>query len=234
MSIIKDEAIWANMEFPATTFARNLAESFGQDPKDVVKLLGRDILTPGLDQQSSLFAMSFHSTERGHRSSPRDYVMATKNDPAKYPLTLSLNTLVTKVLFDTSGTVPKATGVEVMKGAALYRADPKYDPSKKAPATEKIMAKREVIISGGTFNSPQILKLSGIGPAAELKKFDIPVIKDLPGVGEHLGDNYEASLVGVGKVPSGGTRVTSIFKTKNEATKDRNIYAWCGAFNFDG
>lgn len=234
MSIIKDDALWANMEFPATKFAEHLAASFGQDPKDVVKLLGQDIMTEGQDHESSLYAMSFHSTERGHRSSPRNYIVATQNDPAKYPLTVQLNTLVTKVLFDTSGKVPAATGVEVMRGAALYKADPKYDASKKAPKTEKIMAKREVIISGGTFNSPQILKLSGIGPAKELKKFDIPVIADLKGVGERLGDNYEASLVGVGKVPSGGTRVTSLFKTDNEPSKNRNVYAWCGAFSFEG
>jgi choline dehydrogenase len=234
MSIIKDDAIWANMEYPATTFARNWAKTLGQDPAKVVDLLARDILEPTSDEESSLFAMSFHSDERGRRSSPNNYIRATLADPAKFPLTVQLNSFVSKLLFDESGKTPKAIGVEVMRGTNLYKADPNWDATKKPEKVEKIMAKREIIVSGGAFNSPQILKVSGIGPAAELKKFNIPVVKDLPGVGENLGDNYEASFVGVGKVPSGGTRVTSMFRTTNEPTKNRNLYAWCGAFSFEG
>src|ERR1700753_3550942 len=49
-------------------------------------------------------------------------------------------------------------------------------------------ARKEVIISGGVFNSPQFLKLSGIGPKSELEKFNITVIVDLPGVGSNLQD----------------------------------------------
>jgi choline dehydrogenase len=57
------------------------------------------------------------------------------------------------------------------------------------------MAAREVIISAGTFNSPQILKLSGIGPAAELSKFGIKQVVNLPGVGMNLQDRYEVGVV---------------------------------------
>src|SRR5579862_570747 len=52
-------------------------------------------------------------------------------------------------------------------------------------------ARREVILSGGPINSPQLLKLSGIGPAAELQALGIPVVHDLPGVGENLQDHLE-------------------------------------------
>jgi len=52
-----------------------------------------------------------------------------------------------------------------------------------------LKAKREVIISGGTINSPQILLLSGIGPAAELSALGITARHDLPGVGENLHDH---------------------------------------------
>ncbi|HEV3038298.1 MAG TPA: choline dehydrogenase [Candidatus Angelobacter sp.] len=50
-------------------------------------------------------------------------------------------------------------------------------------------ADREVILSAGAIGSPQLLMLSGVGPAAQLRKFDVPVVCDLPGVGENLQDH---------------------------------------------
>jgi choline dehydrogenase len=52
-------------------------------------------------------------------------------------------------------------------------------------------ARREVILAGGAINSPQLLKLSGVGPAAELRTLGIDVVHDLPGVGENLQDHLE-------------------------------------------
>ncbi len=54
-----------------------------------------------------------------------------------------------------------------------------------------VRADREVILSAGSIASPQLLKLSGIGPAAELQQHGIAVVKDLPGVGENLQDHLE-------------------------------------------
>lgn len=54
-----------------------------------------------------------------------------------------------------------------------------------------LRARRDVILSGGTFQSPQLLMLSGIGPAAHLKHHGIPVIADRPGVGENLQDHLD-------------------------------------------
>ena len=48
-----------------------------------------------------------------------------------------------------------------------------------------------MILCGGAINSPQLLKLSGVGPAAELRALGIPVVHDLPGVGENLQDHLE-------------------------------------------
>ncbi|HEU4572255.1 MAG TPA: choline dehydrogenase [Candidatus Limnocylindrales bacterium] len=56
--------------------------------------------------------------------------------------------------------------------------------------TETIRA-GEVILCGGAFNTPQLLQLSGIGPAAVLEPLGIPVVQDLPGVGAHLQDHLE-------------------------------------------
>jgi choline dehydrogenase len=52
-------------------------------------------------------------------------------------------------------------------------------------------ARREVILAGGAINSPQLLKLSGVGPAEELRRHGIATVHDLPGVGENLQDHLE-------------------------------------------
>ena len=51
-------------------------------------------------------------------------------------------------------------------------------------------------MSAGAFNTPQILKLSGIGPRDELEMFGIDVKVDLPGVGTNLQDRYEVPVIG--------------------------------------
>jgi choline dehydrogenase len=56
-------------------------------------------------------------------------------------------------------------------------------------------ARREVILCGGAFNSPQLLLLSGIGPRADLEKHGLPVIHELPGVGANLQDHLDVFLV---------------------------------------
>jgi choline dehydrogenase len=58
-------------------------------------------------------------------------------------------------------------------------------------ATHRVRVGRELILSGGPINSPQLLKLSGVGPAAELRAHGIDVVHDLPGVGENLQDHLE-------------------------------------------
>lgn len=55
----------------------------------------------------------------------------------------------------------------------------------------RLMARKEVIVSAGTFHSPQLLMLSGIGPAEHLQKFHIPVVHDLRGVGQGLQDHID-------------------------------------------
>jgi len=61
----------------------------------------------------------------------------------------------------------------------------------RAGRQHEARATREVILAGGPINSPQLLKLSGIGPAAELREFGITVVADRPGVGMNLQDHLE-------------------------------------------
>ena len=61
--------------------------------------------------------------------------------------------------------------------------------------TQQVRARKEVILSGGAFGSPQLLMLSGIGPADHLRQHGIPVLHDLPGVGQNLQDHATAVLI---------------------------------------
>jgi choline dehydrogenase len=125
---------------------------------------------------------------RGQRRSVRDFILATATELPNN-LIIQKDTLVTRVLFD--GTI--AVGVEYMAGARLYRADP--NAAATAPTPQRMSATREVILAAGAFNSPQLLKLSGIGPKDELARHGIATIVDLPGVGENLQDRYEVGIV---------------------------------------
>lgn len=86
-------------------------------------------------------------------------------------LKVEQHALATRVLFE--GT--RAVGIEFEQGGKL----------------RQVRARREVILSGGSINSVQLLKLSGIGPAEELKSHGIAVLADRPGVGANLQDHLE-------------------------------------------
>ena len=54
-------------------------------------------------------------------------------------------------------------------------------------------ARREVVVSGGAYGSPQLLLLSGIGPGQHLQEMGIPVVKDMPSVGANLHDHFNTT-----------------------------------------
>lgn len=104
-------------------------------------------------------------------------------------LHIELDALATRVLFDEDGA---ACGVEYLKGERLYRAH--AAPTRAQGERCEVRARREVILCGGAFNTPQLLMLSGIGPAEELRAHGIAVKVDLPGVGRNLQDRYEVAI----------------------------------------
>src|SRR4029077_8367152 len=61
---------------------------------------------------------------------------------------------------------------------------------KQGSEERRVKGAREVILSGGTINSPHLLQVSGIGPAAHLQSIGVSVVHDLPGVGANLSDHY--------------------------------------------
>ena len=107
-------------------------------------------------------------------------------------LTVVSGALVEKVLIEKG----RATGVRYQIGAKQYTA----------------LARREVILSAGAINSPQLLQLSGIGPEQLLRDHDIPVLLDLPQVGKGLQDHLAVSH----------------FFWANEATLNSRLGNWLG------
>ncbi|KAK2037928.1 GMC oxidoreductase [Colletotrichum somersetense] len=184
----------------ASAMGKNVAIAAISTIKGLGEILLRDINAdlPGRDAAEGLYQIPI-TADNGKRVGPRDFILAIANaknadGSRKYHLDLKLNTLVTKIRFDQSGPKPRAIGVDFITGQSLYRADPRSSNSGEG-AAGSVNAAAEVIVSAGSFNTPQLLKLSGVGPKEELASFDIPVIVDLPGVGTNLQDRYETTVI---------------------------------------
>ncbi|MBX9252496.1 GMC family oxidoreductase N-terminal domain-containing protein [Desmonostoc muscorum CCALA 125] len=89
-------------------------------------------------------------------------------------LTTTTHAIATRLLFEGTRTV----GVEYLHNGTLHQ----------------VRVNQEVILSAGAFDSPKLLMLSGIGPAEHLRAFDIPVVVDLPGVGQNLQDHPQVHV----------------------------------------
>jgi choline dehydrogenase-like flavoprotein len=90
------------------------------------------------------------------------------------------------------------SGVEITNGTAT---GVRY--SRRRGGERVARAEREVILAAGAIGSPQLLMLSGVGPAAQLQEVGVPVVHDLPAVGENLQDH--PYVVCVWDVPGGGS-----------------------------
>ncbi len=216
----------------------SVADEIGIDPSQVPSYLNSDpnFLDPKRDQTEGIWGLPIHTKRDGSRWSSRHLIedtLATNN----YPLTLQMNSFASRVILAERSepeAKPRATGVEIIKGRSVYKADPRNTGDRGEVTTAT--ARKEVIIAGGAFNSPQILMLSGIGPAEHLQEFDIPVVVDLPGVGRNLMDNQELPIVGLlqGDPPVGTSVAVTVIKTDHAVDGERDIFFSQGQFVFRG
>lgn len=113
------------------------------------------------------------TTRNGRRSSTATGFLRPAEKRAN--LTIATEALATRILFEGS----RAIGVEYRRGGEL----------------KQVRAAREVLLAAGAFNSPQLLQLSGVGAGALLAQHGIPVLADMPGVGEEMQDHFYVRTV---------------------------------------
>ncbi|HEX6242070.1 MAG TPA: GMC family oxidoreductase, partial [Polyangiales bacterium] len=109
----------------------------------------------------------------------RSSYVAFVKDSARKNLTVLSRTLVRRIVFEGR----RAVGVEVVQDGT--------------PRT--LWARREVVLCAGALETPKLLLLSGVGPAAELRRHQIPLVLDVPGVGQNLHDHPNVALFFLGR-----------------------------------
>lgn len=112
------------------------------------------------------------NVDKGFRAS--SYYSFVEKRPARSNLTVAPGVYVTRILFEGD----RASGIEYVSDGRTVLAK----------------ANREVIVCAGAIGSPQLLLLSGVGPAKDLQKLGVRTVLDLPGVGENLHDHLELDL----------------------------------------
>ncbi|KAK7042085.1 choline dehydrogenase [Favolaschia claudopus] len=151
-------------------------------------------------------------------------------------LTIMTNALATKVLLcnEKKGGKVTAYGLAVAAGAKLPVAQG-FNGKQKLDE-KNIVARREVIVAGGAFQTPQLLMLSGIGDKAQLSEFGIPTVVDLPGVGANLQDNDE--LPAFWEFTSNFTDPESfgyaLATSANSTSLEPDLWTYYAPFEFNG
>jgi choline dehydrogenase len=125
----------------------------------------------GADQEG----VGYSQMTRGGRFRASTAQTFLKQARGRANLRIETNAVATRLLMEGA----RCVGVEFKQGGNLRRA----------------RAAREVILSGGSINSPHLLQISGIGPAEHLRSLGVEVLRDLPGVGANLSDHYTVRLV---------------------------------------
>ncbi len=186
-----DAKVTAFLMAAANTFQEGGAPSTPVSAANLSSLLSHDVneaLRGG--EATGVYRLPL-ATRAGARNGARERILSTVEEG--YPLTVLTGAFVTRVLWDERASVPTAVGVEYVRGGSVYGASlkPSAAPAERLTAA----AEREVILSAGAFNTPQLLMLSGVGVAAELQALGLPAVLASSGVGRNLQDRYEAPVV---------------------------------------
>jgi choline dehydrogenase-like flavoprotein len=139
----------------------------GEEAGHVVNLDNNDGYTEGI-------SIAQFNVDNGIRMTSSTAFLDAKSGSTPKNLFIVTGTIATRLLAKDK----QITGLEVL-------------PTRKSgeDVAIKVLAKREVILSAGCFQTPQLLLLSGIGPSRDLKEAGIPVLQDLPAVGKNLQDH---------------------------------------------
>ncbi|KAI9369636.1 hypothetical protein BJX61DRAFT_545409 [Aspergillus egyptiacus] len=172
-NISYDESAFESAGGPLQVSYGNYLGPYGPSLEQALDTLGLEHI-PGLNSGKLIgyatITAAIDPKEATRSSSETSFLqLAARNSNIKiYPQTVG-----SRIVFDEN---KRATGVEVRTNSML------------SDFTYQLKAKKEVILSAGTWHSPQILLLSGVGPSETLEKYDIPVVADLPGVGQGVQD----------------------------------------------
>jgi choline dehydrogenase-like flavoprotein len=195
LEALGDDEMMRMVTESARTFARGLPHPWRSAVRWLRRAGDPNSRTIGFGAEAGGHSGSFEglcytplSTSGHSRTGARERVLQVAADHPDR-MHIELDALATKVIFDSAGAV---CGVEFLKGQRLYRAHAGH--SDTPGERREVRARREVILCGGAFNSPQLLMLSGIGPAGQLRRHGIAARVDLPGVGSNLQDRYEVAL----------------------------------------
>ena len=176
----------------------------------IIQFLDPNVRTPEIPTRTHLSLISI-GTDGVKRLGLREHLLqVAKDHPDKLVLVMGVH--ATRVLFAKEGNAapPRAIGVEVAEGMHLYRASRESAKAPANPSLKQYFARQEVIVCGGSFNTPQLLMLSGIGEKEQLRGKGIAGLRDragdviapvvnLPGVGRNLQDRYEVSVISESK-----------------------------------
>ena len=152
---------------PLSVTFPNYAQAFSSWVQSGLKEIGvqpRKGFTSGQLLGSAYSVATIESTLQTRESSESGFLQPALTNP---DLTIYTQTLATKIIFDSNKV---ATGVQVDTEGKVYT----------------LSANKEVIISAGTFQSPQLLMVSGVGPQSTLSQHNIPVVADRPAVGQNM------------------------------------------------
>jgi len=206
---------------PLSTIFPNYAGAFGTWMLRGLAEIGVPLLREGFQSgklMGAAYALATINIDTNTRDSAATAFLPTHINKDIKNLIIYVSTMGKRVIFDANR---RATGVEVDYSGRRFT----------------LSARREVILSAGAFQSPQLLMVSGVGPAAVLNQHNIPIVADRPGVGQNLqdhvlfGPSYRVNVITAGSfaVPGFADAAAEEFLTRGTGimtSPGADVFAW--------